>query len=302
MDFALQRVAGPADTSEVSARAPRTVLLTIALLLALGAPLLVAAPASAGPADDEARFVALVNQARAGSGLAPLTLHGELVGLGRHWAAAQAQAGAISHNPALGSSVQAPWTLLGENVGRGGSVESIFDALMASPSHRANILQARFTHIGVGVVHAADGTIYTSHQFMELPSAPELAPAANPEPVPATAAPEPEREPAPVPPTTVPPTTVPPPTIVPPTTVPPTTVPPTTVPPTTVPPTTVPTATAPSTSTTAAGGADEEPVATDLGRTDGATTGPLEVVSLGAVGAVPLAALAIARRRRHRGD
>ena len=41
---------------------------------------------------------------------------------------------------------------LGENVSQGDSVEAAYAALMASPSHRANMLEAAFTNVGIGLV------------------------------------------------------------------------------------------------------------------------------------------------------
>lgn len=190
-------------TSPVHQHRRRAAQLVVGAVLALLALLQLTGPAAAGPAEDEQQFVALVNRARAAGGVAPLEVHGELTALGRSWAGSMAAAGGISHNPGLASQVSAPWLVLGENVGRGGSVQAVFDALMASPSHRRNILDGRFTHIGVGVVHAPDGLLYTSHQFMQLgaapappPPAPVAAPAAAPPPPPAAEIPPPAAAPA----------------------------------------------------------------------------------------------------------
>lgn len=46
------------------------------------------------------------------------------------------------------------WSTLGENVGVGATVGSLFKAFMNSPGHRANILYSRFNHIGVGTLRA----------------------------------------------------------------------------------------------------------------------------------------------------
>lgn len=187
---------------------------TAALAVVLLAVGLAAPSADAGP-DDEARFVAMVNQARSAAGVAPLSVHGELIAAGRSWAGSMAAAGGISHDPSLGSTLSAPWLLVGENVGRGPSVEVVFQALMASPSHHRNIVDPRFTHIGVGVVQTADGVLYTAHRFMQLapppPPPPVATPAAAAEPAPPPPPPaETTTTAAPAPPsTTVPPTTTP---------------------------------------------------------------------------------------------
>ncbi|QGG95896.1 CAP domain-containing protein [Actinomarinicola tropica] len=271
---------------------PLLAAVVVALVL-LG----VAPTAGAGPVDDEARFVALVNQARSAAGVAPLAPHGELTALGRSWAGSMAAAGGISHNPALGSSVSAPWQLLGENVGRGPSVEVVFNALMASPSHHRNIVDPRFTHIGVGVVHSPDGVIYTSHQFMQL------APPPPPPPPPAAAA-APAAVPQPAPPAPAPPATDPPPAPVEATT---TTVPSTTVPPT--PPSSTPARSArPATTTSTPDG--DEPPASRAGTSDELTSAtpiaspdedmPVAVMGAPAAVLVLLVAATVRRRRRDR--
>ena len=52
----------------------------------------------------------------------------------------------------LRNRVSGAWTMLGENVGVGGTVSSLHQAFMESPAHRHNILYPTFRHVGVGVV------------------------------------------------------------------------------------------------------------------------------------------------------
>ena len=56
------------------------------------------------------------------------------------------------------------WSIGGENVGVGGSLESLEDAFMASKDHRANILRPTYDHAAVGVVRA-DGRIWVTVIF-----------------------------------------------------------------------------------------------------------------------------------------
>jgi uncharacterized protein YkwD len=44
------------------------------------------------------------------------------------------------------------WSTLGENVGVGGTVDSLHAAFMASPAHKDNVLYTSFRHVGIGVV------------------------------------------------------------------------------------------------------------------------------------------------------
>jgi Cysteine-rich secretory protein family len=48
------------------------------------------------------------------------------------------------------------WELGGENVGVGGSLESLEDAFMASDLHRQNILRRVYEHAAVGIARADD--------------------------------------------------------------------------------------------------------------------------------------------------
>lgn len=72
----------------------------------------------------------------------------------------------IFHSTAtqLRNRVTGDWTLLGENVGVGGTVATLHDAFMNSPMHRANMLNPTFKHIGVGVVKK-DETLFVTVMF-----------------------------------------------------------------------------------------------------------------------------------------
>jgi hypothetical protein len=110
--------------------------------------LLVPVPAEASSSSD---FVSRINAERTARGTSALTVRADLT------AAAQAQANRMAtraemfHNPNLGGSVS-HWTMLAENVGYGPDVARVHAAFMASASHRANILNGKYTEVGVGVV------------------------------------------------------------------------------------------------------------------------------------------------------
>jgi hypothetical protein len=167
-------------------------LLALPMLLLAGLIGPATSPASAGPdnpGSDEARFVALVNEARAQRGVAPLSVDGELTALARSWANHQADGGCglkedgskrnICHADPISNGVSANWNRLGENVGYGGDVDSVMRAFINSPSHYDNLMDARFTRIGVGVVWR-DNALTTTHRFMQLRGENPAAPPANP--------------------------------------------------------------------------------------------------------------------------
>jgi hypothetical protein len=168
------------------------VFVVAAFLVALG---LVVAPASAqtDTATAESEFVAKINALRASKGLGQLTVHAELVALGRSWAGEMAKADQISHNPNLSTAVKADWQKLGENVGVGMTVDKLHQAFVDSPAHYKNLVDPDFTHIGVGVVVGRDGALFTAHQFMQLRTPKAVAPTTTTAP-----RPPPTTRPAPV--------------------------------------------------------------------------------------------------------
>ncbi len=112
--------------------------------------------------DFEAEFLAHINSFRAASGLPALSRDGSLNSRARDWSKRMADNGKLSHSNI--ANLLPPWSAAGENVGRGGSVTSLFDALVNSPGHRANIL-GDYTHIGIGVWAAGNGNLWTTHVF-----------------------------------------------------------------------------------------------------------------------------------------
>jgi hypothetical protein len=136
-----------------------------------------AAHADTIDASAEAQFVVLINQLRASKGLGSMSVDGNLTDIARQWSQQMANAGTISHNPNFPNQVTSDWQLLGENVGQGYTVQSLFDAFVASPHHYENLVEPSYTRIGVGVVVTPSGQIFTSHEFMALRSGGGSAPA-----------------------------------------------------------------------------------------------------------------------------
>lgn len=213
---------GHVDTFVVlSGRPPRSRVTTFATLLvvvavavtALAGGMLDPSPAAAAAGGraqwgvaEEQGFVGRINQLRASRGLPTLAVDPELQAQARAWATVMRDHGEIFHTGNLPAGITSDWQKLGENVGVGGSVDSLFDAFVASPTHFDNLVDPTYRYIGVGVVW--DGArMFTTHRFMSLrPPAPEPSPTHSPAPAPA-----PPDELASVDPPTVAPTAVPPP-------------------------------------------------------------------------------------------
>ncbi|HTY72623.1 MAG TPA: CAP domain-containing protein [Actinomycetes bacterium] len=111
------------------------------------------------------QFVSLTNGARSANGVHALASAGDLASIAQRQAQRMADKGQLFHNPNLASEVK-NWQKVGENVGYGPDVQSIHNAFMHSPPHRANILDSDFTQIGVGVV-VKNGVVWVSEVFRE---------------------------------------------------------------------------------------------------------------------------------------
>jgi hypothetical protein len=142
-----------------------------ASLVVVGALAVLSSPAGAvNDPGAEGSFVSLTNSLRGSKGLPGLSVNGTLAAKARNWAEHMAAVGAISHSN-LADGAPPEWQRLGENVGRGPSVDAIHNALVASPDHYANLTDPGFQSIGVGVVNA-NGTYYVAEVFMESASQP----------------------------------------------------------------------------------------------------------------------------------
>ena len=111
----------------------------------------------------ESDFLSRINGLRASVGLAGLATNGELNNYARWWAKHMADTGVFAHSD-IGSLLD-PWTTVGENLGYGPTVAVIFDKLVASPLHYDNIVDPRFTSVGVGAYVDSTGRIWTAHLF-----------------------------------------------------------------------------------------------------------------------------------------
>jgi uncharacterized protein YkwD len=118
----------------------------------------------------EAALAARINNARRADGLRPLVVVPGATDVARRWSWQLARAQTLSHNPSLVGALQnagsAAWTSIAENVGEGSSSNpaSLFLAYMASPPHRANILDRSARYLGVGVVER-DGVAWNTLDF-----------------------------------------------------------------------------------------------------------------------------------------
>ncbi|MFP5326754.1 MAG: CAP domain-containing protein [Acidimicrobiia bacterium] len=151
-----------------------TVLVISATLLLHAATSAIAAAVDDNPGA-EREFTSLIAQERSSRGLGALSDDPELIEVARRHAARMAAEKNLHHNPNLKSEV-ADWEVLGENVGRGSNVAEVHAAFMESETHRAQILEPRYTEVGVGAVWA-DGEVWVAEVFRKRqPPAPAPPP------------------------------------------------------------------------------------------------------------------------------
>jgi cysteine-rich secretory family protein len=182
-----------------SHRRPAAFLLSLACATALAA-----APAPAQAISGSAsRLYSLINGDRSSRGLSPLQLDSTLNSIAQAHAELMASQGRIFHNASYPSGAGA-WFAFGENVGTSSSVDSVEKAFMASSTHRANILNSNFTHVGVGVAATSSGVMVVE-DFLARPGG------AQPAPAPARPRAVTQSQPAPPPPPPPPPPAPPPP-------------------------------------------------------------------------------------------
>ena len=113
--------------------------------------------------------VTRTNAARQTAGKVPLTVDLRLATAATSHSAYQAQQLTMSHVGPQGLSDAGQrstaagytWTAWGENVAAGQpDCTSVLAAWMGSSSHRANILNGTFRHIGIGCIEGANGVRY----------------------------------------------------------------------------------------------------------------------------------------------
>jgi Ca2+-binding RTX toxin-like protein len=113
------------------------------------------------------KLLSLVNQERAKISLKALTLSEKLDQAADKYANRMATGDFFSHtDPQNGSSVAIrvtnegyKWTAVGENIAAGYTTpEAVFQGWMNSTGHRANILNSKYTHIGLGYSFLANDT------------------------------------------------------------------------------------------------------------------------------------------------
>jgi len=113
------------------------------------------------------QMVALTNEDREAHGRRDLAFQAQVSRYAKAHSRAMASDGYIYHSTEeqlLDALGDVDWSLGGENVGVGGSLDSLQRAFMASKLHRQNILRKTFDHMAVGIFRG-DGSIWITVIF-----------------------------------------------------------------------------------------------------------------------------------------
>lgn len=128
----------------------------------------------------ETDIVNRVNTARSNAGVGRLQHIECLNTVAQRWSKKMADINQMTHstyypstsNPSMPAGEQitktcgGTWSIWGENVAAGYSTSSsAYNAWMASPTHKANILRAKFTKTGVGSYRDANGKVWWTQVF-----------------------------------------------------------------------------------------------------------------------------------------
>lgn len=137
-----------------------------------------AAPSEVGPDRAAAAYMLeLVNEVRATEGLAPLEPAADITVVAERWSAQMADDQDMRHNPDFADEICC-WLLATENVAwsephriwRPGDpvrriTDELHEALLSSPSHRENLLDASVDQVGIGIHVDRDGNVWITQNF-----------------------------------------------------------------------------------------------------------------------------------------
>lgn len=128
-----------------------------------------AASKDARPAEDQLakRMLDLVNRSREVRGLPTLHPNARLCAEALRHSRRMARAGAISHTPNLADLVRSVGgSVFGEDLGKGRGLQGIRDAWLRRSDTRRIMLDPRFHHVGIGVIHV-DGFYWVTFQAFD---------------------------------------------------------------------------------------------------------------------------------------
>jgi uncharacterized protein YkwD len=146
-------------------RGRRTAAVALLLLVAVLSQGVRAVDADAAITRREA-MLSLTNEDRAAHDKPALSLDAELSRYAKNHSKDMATKGSLFHTVDLAAKLKGlDWSIGGENVGVGSSLDRLEDAFMHSTEHRRNILRTAFDTSAIGVYEDADGNVWVTVIF-----------------------------------------------------------------------------------------------------------------------------------------
>ncbi len=172
-----------ADTDERRAtdRGSRWLAVLVAGLALCLVFALVMNPTTPGPVGPNrsaaATMLGWINEERLANDLTPLMPAEDIARVAETWSAEMAATATMEHNPAFGDQLCC-WELVTENVAYGEAYRvwlpgdpverltlELHEGLLASPGHRANLLDPNVDQLGIGVHLDPEGTMWITQNF-----------------------------------------------------------------------------------------------------------------------------------------
>jgi uncharacterized protein YkwD len=135
--------------------------------------IVVLALAAAGCMPQDAKtFLDRTNNLRRSVGVRTMGEHDTLTAKAEAWAQHMASTGRLEHSNLASGLSGLNWRYLGENVGYSSPTSdtllTIHNLFVKSAPHRANLVNSRFTHMGVGVAKDKYGRVWVAEVFAQL--------------------------------------------------------------------------------------------------------------------------------------
>ena len=121
---------------------------------------------------DARTFLDRTNALRSSQGVRTLKEHDTLTRKAEAWAQHMAQTGTLAHSRISDGLGGLNWKSAGENVAysspTSNTLLTIHNMFVKSPPHKANLLNSKFTHMGVGVAKDSRGRVWVAEVFVQL--------------------------------------------------------------------------------------------------------------------------------------
>jgi uncharacterized protein YkwD len=141
-------------------------------VLAILAIVVLALAAAGCMPSDSRTFLDRTNSLRKSYGVRALAENDTLTNKAEAWAQHMASTGTLEHSNLASGLGSLNWQMLGENVGysspTSNTLLTIHNLFVASAPHKANLVNSRFTHMGVGVATDSRGRVWVAEVFAQL--------------------------------------------------------------------------------------------------------------------------------------